>query len=224
MEKVVDGVFTFTGLVVGRVYLTVDDDGLSLIDASIPPAADKILDQLQKAGHQPADLKRILITHAHPDHVGALPKLVEATGAEVIISEGERAALEGEIPIPSAPTMIKPPKTVLENMKADRVISYGDKIPETLGGLIAFGTPGHAPGHTSFWQPDRKIIFVGDTIFNAPRLRLPYSFLTCDMAENIRSVQKIAELEPEVACFGHGKPYVDSTADILKRFAARASA
>ena len=221
MEKIVENLYTFTGLRMGRVYLTVDEDGLSLIDASVPPAAEKILDQVTKAGHQAADIKRILITHAHPDHVGAIPQLVEETGAEVIVTAGERAALEGEIPIPSAPTWIKPPKTILENMKADRVIQYDDEIPETLGGLIAVGTPGHAPGHVSFWQPDRKIVFVGDVIFNAPRMRLPYSFLTCDMAENIRSVKKVAALGAEVACFGHGKPLVENTATILNRFSAK---
>ncbi|MFK7806048.1 MAG: MBL fold metallo-hydrolase [Anaerolineae bacterium] len=218
MEKVVDGVYTFTGLIAGRVYLTIDDDGLSLIDASIPPAADKILDQLQKAGHQPSDLKRILVTHAHPDHVGAIPKLVAETGAEVIVSEGERAALEGEIAIPSAPGWLKPPKTILEDMKADRVIKYGDTVSETLGGLVAIATPGHAPGHTSFWQPDRKIMFIGDVIFNAPRMRMPYSFLTVDMAQNIRSVKNIIDLAPEVACFGHGKPLVQNTAEVLSKF------
>lgn len=218
MEKVVEGVYTFTKLMVGRVYLTIDEDGLSLIDASIPPAADKILEQLQQAGHKPADLKRILITHAHPDHVGAIPKLVAETGAEVIVSEGERAALEGEIPIPSAPGFIKPPKTVLEDMKADRIIKYGETVPESLGGLVAIATPGHAPGHTSFWQPDRKIMFIGDVIFNAPRMRMPYSFLTVDMAQNIRSVKNVVDLEPQVACFGHGKPLTQNTADILSKF------
>ena len=70
MIQVVDGVYTFTGLMAGRVYLLTEGDGLTLIDASIPSAGDKILAQLAKAGHKPTDVKRVLITHAHPDHVG----------------------------------------------------------------------------------------------------------------------------------------------------------
>jgi glyoxylase-like metal-dependent hydrolase (beta-lactamase superfamily II) len=108
MEQVVSGVHMFTGLMVGRVYLLEGDDGLTLIDASIPPAANKILQQLQAAGHQPGDVKRILITHAHPDHVGALPKLCAETGAQVWASAVEQPVIKGKTSITRAPARIRP--------------------------------------------------------------------------------------------------------------------
>ncbi len=100
----------------------------------------------------------------------------------------------------------------------------GEIIEGVLGGLTAVSTPGHAPGHLSFWQAERRILFTGDVIFNWPRLRLPFAMLTVDMAENIRSVGKVAALEPAVACFGHGKPILENTTEVIKGLAQKVGA
>ena len=224
MQQVVPGIYTFTGLIVGRVYLLTEGEGLTLIDAGIPPAGKKILAQLKEGGFSPSDLKRILITHAHPDHVGSVAELVAATGAKRIVPAGERAAFDGEIPIPSATGWLKPPKTILENMTADETLTDGDVLPDVMNGLQAISTPGHAPGHMAFWQPQRKILFCGDAIFNAPRTRLPLKMLTVDMAENIRSIAKLEKLKPNVICFGHGPPITENAAQRLTTFAKKVGA
>jgi glyoxylase-like metal-dependent hydrolase (beta-lactamase superfamily II) len=103
----------------------------------------------------------------------------------------------------------------------DQTVNDGDMI-EAFGGLQVIATPGHSPGHVSFWQPERKILFVGDTIMNAfssGGLRLPFTVSTPDMAENIRSVKKLAELDAEIACFGHGEPILDDAAAKIRAFA-----
>lgn len=166
MKEVVQGVYTFEGLMVGRVYLLEGGDGLTLIDASIGSAGNKILAQLRGAGHQPEDVKQILITHAHPDHVGSLKQLKEATRAMVVSSELEKPVIQGEMAVPRAPGGLRPPKTVYEQVEVDRVVEDGEVLEGVLGGLTAVFTPGHAPGHFSFWQPERRIIFTGDVIFN----------------------------------------------------------
>ena len=220
MIKIGPGVFTFTGLIAGRVYAIRDSDGVTLIDAGIPIAAARIMKQLTQSGFQVSDIKRILITHAHPDHVGSIPALKKVSGAEVIISKLEAPVLAGEIPIPRTERRLRPPKTFLKNMKADRTLQDGDVLPEVMNGLQAIATPGHAPGHTAFWQPDQRLLFCGDTIFNIPRkMRLPPAFLTVDMAEDIRSIKKLAALEPTVICFGHGKPITHNAAQQLQAFA-----
>lgn len=221
MQKVTDDVYTFDGLLVGRVYLLTAGDGLTIIDASIPSAGDKILEQLDAAGHPANTVKRILITHAHPDHVGAAGELVRVTGAQLIVPEGERAVIDGEMPVPRAGGWLKPPNTIFNDMKADQTLADGDILPNVLGGLQAVATPGHSPGHMSFWHPARKILFCGDTIFNAPIMKLPFAMLTVDMAENIRSLKKLAALEPDVVCFGHGKPLVKNAASVLAKFVAK---
>lgn len=221
MQTIIPGLYTFTGLIVGRVYLIEDPDGLTLIDTSIPSAGLKILQQIRDMGRQPADIKRILITHAHPDHVGSLPQLKRATGAEVIASALERPVIEGQTPIPRSSGRWQMPETTLSGTAVDHIVGANDILPEVMGGLHVLFTPGHAPGHLSFWQPVKGVLFCGDVLFNAPNLRLPPQILTVNPAENRRSVQKLADLEPKIVCFGHGRPLRHDAPYILRHFARK---
>ncbi|RMF82569.1 MAG: MBL fold metallo-hydrolase [Chloroflexi bacterium] len=233
MKQIAPGLYTFTGLLAGRVYLIQDDAALTLIDTGIASAADKIVKQLRQAGHQPSDVKHILITHAHPDHIGGLPKLKATTGAQVMCSTIERPVVEGQKPIPRpAPDELagvarflskrmpsgktEPPTPV------DREINDGDIVAEVMGGLHIIGTPGHAPGHISFWQPERRILFLGDVIMRFfGRMREPFRIVTVDPAQNRQSIQRIVALEPSVACFGHGTPLTEQATERLKAFATK---
>lgn len=233
MKQILPGFYTFTGLMVGRVYMIEDPDGVTLIDTSVPPAADRILKQLAEAGKQPSDVKRILITHAHPDHIGSLPKLKEATGAEVICSAGERPVVEGKIPIPVPDRKnqkgiwryINPPKQTPKGTPVDRELIDGDVLKEVMGGLHVLSTPGHSPDHISFWQPDQKVLIIGDVIMRLfGRMRLPFALVTVDMDEDKRSIKKLTGYEAQVVCFGHGEPISRNTAEIIRSFARKVGA
>src|SRR5918998_2718735 len=114
MKAVLSGVYTFTGLVTGRVYAIEDVDGLTLVDAGLSFAPGRIVGQLGAAGYAPGDVRRILVTHAHPDHVGGLPQLKALTGAEVIASAAERAVIEGRAPIARpGPEQLRGPQRLL---------------------------------------------------------------------------------------------------------------
>lgn len=220
MQDIAPGIRSFTGLIVGRAYLIEDADGLTLIDAGPGLAADRIIAQLRQAGRRPDEVKRILITHAHPDHVGGLKRLKELTGAQVIASALETPVIEGRMAVPRRAAKPRPPVTLFKPTSVDRVVADGDTI-DALGGLRVVFTPGHAPGHIAFWQPERKILFCGDVLFNLPGLRLPFALLTVDMAENIRSIKKIAELDAELVCFGHGRPLMQNAARRIRDFSAQ---
>ena len=209
MQQIVPGVHAFTGLLVGRVYALEDTDGLTLIDAGLGLAAGKVLKQLRASGRQPLDVKRILITHAHPDHVGGLAKLQAATGAQV-----EAHPLEWPLLAPQVSAL---PHTTT----ARREVQDGETLPQVLGGLQVILTSGHTRGHVSFWQPDRRLLFCGDVLLRLPRLRLPFAAFTVDMAENKCSIKQLAELNAEVVCFGHGQPLGHDAAAQLRAFAAK---
>lgn len=208
MQLIVPGVYTFTGLLVGRVYALESIDGLALIGAGLGLAANKVLKQLRAGGYSPSDVKRILITHAHPDHIGGLAKLQAATGAQVVAHPLDWPLLLRQVSaLPNTPAV-------------RREVQDGEILPEVLNGLQVILTPGHTHGHVSFWQPDRRLLFCGDVVMRLPRLRLPFAPFTVDMAENKRSIKKIAELNAEVVCFGHGQPLMHDAAQLCA-FAAK---
>lgn len=227
MKQVTDGVYCLGGMLAGRVYLIEDRDGLTLIDTAITRAGKQILREIEALEKKPTDVKRILITHAHPDHVGALPEIKRATRARVIASCVERPVIEGKIPIPRIPPeklkgliKIKLPSNKLPPTRVDMELNGGEVLP-ILGGLQAVATPGHAPGHLAFWQPERRLLFCGDVLFHLRDLSLPWTFITVDPELNKRSVKRIAELDSSIVCFGHGEPLMDNAAARVRSFAQR---
>jgi glyoxylase-like metal-dependent hydrolase (beta-lactamase superfamily II) len=102
-----------------------------------------------------------------------------------------------------------------------RTLNDNDLLP-ILGGLQVIFTPGHAPGHISFWQPERRVLIVGDVIFYFfNRMTQPLAALTVDMEENKRSIKKLVALKPDSLLFGHGIPIVGKAATPLDEFARR---
>ncbi len=226
MQKITDNLYTLDGMLVGRVYLIQDPDGLTLIDTSIAPRANAILKEIQKAGFKPTDVKRILITHAHPDHIGALNKIQAATGAAVWAGQVEADVIGGKSPIATPPRekvggimkFFIPSSTTFTPTPVARVLKDGDVLTEVLEGMVALHTPGHAIDHFAFWQPQRRILISGDVIFNMFGLTLPLPFFTVDMEQDKRSAARLIALNPDIICFGHGVPL--RGADATQKLAA----
>lgn len=221
MQQIIPQVYTFTGLMMGRVYALEDNDGLTIIDTSMEGADKKILEQLKAAGYRPEDVKRIIITHAHSDHVGGLVPLQAATNAEVWSHPLEKPVLQGEIPVPRRAKGLRMPETTLPKVQVTRTITAQSKLP-ILGNLQVIETPGHAPGHVSLWQPEKRLLITGDVVFYAfNRMTLPIGLFTVDQEQNKQSVRKILALKPEILLFGHGNPIVKEGYKTLEAFAKR---
>jgi glyoxylase-like metal-dependent hydrolase (beta-lactamase superfamily II) len=217
MKQISPRLHAFTGLLIGRVYCIEDEDGLTLVDAGLGLAAPKVLRQLQAAGYAPGDVKRILVTHAHPDHVGGLPALKAATGAQVICTAVEKPYTEGVAPVLAKG---RKPGKPMPGTPVDRAVQDGEEMREIYGGLQVVTTPGHSLGQAAFWQPERRVLICGDTMMNMLRLSLPFDAYTADMDLARQSVAKVARLEPDVVCFGHG-PVLTSAAAKVADFARR---
>jgi glyoxylase-like metal-dependent hydrolase (beta-lactamase superfamily II) len=206
--------------VVANPYLIVDPDELTLIDAGMPGNHKKILRYIAGLGYTPKDLRRILITHADFDHVGGLAALQTATGAHVYAHAIEAAAMAAGRPS----RKLKPGNVFAKLLfgitgrlfkaapvQVDELLTDGQTFP-VLGGLHVLETPGHTPGHLSFFAPSAGVLFVGDSIVSEKSgLHGSRGANNWDQSKSDESVQKQAALGARIVCSGHGPVVMDAT-------------
>lgn len=197
-----------------NVYIITEPDGLTLIDAGLPGAPKRILAAVTALGRSPRDVRRILLTHQHVDHIGGLAALAAATGAEAWASAGDAPAIEGRAPYETphgalgfAIRVIFMPR--LKPGAIAHVTREGETLPvlSAEGGLRAVETPGHTLGHISFYLPSRRLLFAGDAVRSSGgRLPLSPTPLNTDTAMALESVRKLAAMDIEACLPGHGAP------------------
>lgn len=151
------------------------------------------------------------ITHAHPDHQGGSHALCEERDIPLWCGAGDRMAAESGSFVSVAPPGLGGHLAGLlggPGHPVERVLAEGDAI----GDFEVVETPGHTPGHISFWRQRDGVVILGDVAFHrSPTtfragLREPFRSVTRDLAQNRRSARRIAELRPRLVCFGHGGP------------------
>jgi glyoxylase-like metal-dependent hydrolase (beta-lactamase superfamily II) len=207
--------------VIANPYLMIDSDGLTLIDAGIPGSEKKILKYIDSLGFAPADLKHILITHADYDHVGGLAALKNVCRARIYASKAEAEAIR----VGRSSRQLKPEKLMLKMMYAlanryakttpvevDHFLTGGQIFDEVLGGLLVVDTPGHTPGHISFFAPNAGILFAGDSMVSDDRgLYRSVIDNTWDHTQAVESVRKQVDLGASIVCTGHGPVVRDAS-------------
>ncbi len=98
----------------------------------------------------------------------------------------------------------------------------GGETLSPLGGLKVVHTPGHTPGSISLFSPQRKLLIVGDALrIWHETIRLPPKLVSADLIQAIESVKRIAQLDFDIICFGHGKPLTEDASakvgDLIKK-------
>lgn len=202
-----------------RVYLIVDDT-LTLVDSGLPLPTNGILKYIRSIGRQPDELKRILITHSHPDHVGGTLSLVRKTGAEIIAHRSETKRDSGNTlslgytgAFGSAPISIPLIGRTVVNM----TVADGDTL-SPHGGIRVIHTPGHTRGSVCFLLEESKILFTGDTIFSdGKHISRSVQFPGYDRDSYIRSLKRLSEFEFEGVFGGHGMPLLRDGSDVLRQ-------
>ena len=212
MTELLPGVWPVDGSVGCVTYLIVDADGVTLVDTGLRGNVPRIYATMRKAGRGPKDLKRIIVTHAHLDHINCLHKLKADTGAIVIAGEKDAGIISGKKPLNTMRGLFGVVFGALrlyyryKPVPVDRIIKDGEKL-DILGGLEAVSLPGHSAGNTGLYSASRKAFFTSDSIRVAGgKLLPPHPKFTADYPEALRSVGRIAGYEFETLLPGHGSP------------------
>jgi glyoxylase-like metal-dependent hydrolase (beta-lactamase superfamily II) len=228
-KQVVPGLFVIpTGVV--NTFLLDAADGCALIDAGLPDRVDDILRGITAAGKRPADVRHLIVTHAHPDHIGSLAAVQSATGAAVYCHPLDAAIVTagGEFrPLSVSPGLvswlvwrlfIRPilrryPR--VEPTLVDHHLSDGQVLP-IAGGLKVVHAPGHCAGQVALlWAAHGGVLLVADAAANVAGLRPSPAYE--DLAVGDQSLRRLSALDFQVACFGHGKAIVGEAAARFRR-------
>ncbi|MEU9007743.1 MBL fold metallo-hydrolase [Streptomyces sp. NPDC048551] len=214
---------------IGQAYLWQDGGAVTLIDAGHAGSADAIEGAMRSLGLVPERLERIVLTHCHRDHVGAAGELAARQGAEVAAHRLDAPVIRGELPVPE-PVLLdweiplyahglttpEAPAT-----RVDRELEDGDVLPFGDGAVVVHA-PGHTPGSIGVHLPAHGVLFTGDCVAGVGQVML--GVFNVDRARALDSFRRLAALEPQVACFGHGDPWVTDTAATLRAAADSATA
>lgn len=223
IEQVADDLHVIRGLV--NVHILKTDDGLAVLDTGFPGSAPKIRDGVRAIGGTPADVRHIIVTHAHPDHIGSAAALKRETGAIVWAHPVDAPILEagtGFRPIHASPGLVNRLLTrfvlgritSVEPVHVDRLLEDGG-CPSFLPDLQAIHAPGHCAGQIAFlWRRHGGVLFTADTCINMRGPKLPPA---CeDVAQARRSLERLKQLDFQMICFGHGRPVLTGGDTLLR--------
>ena len=200
MKQLAEDVWQLSGLLPNAVNTYVIGD--VLIDSGLALDKGRILKQLDGR-----TIRSHALTHAHIDHYGSSHAICDQLGIPLWCGADDAEAVE-------LGKMVGPGGRMVPAAKAHPVarrLREGDEV----GGFTVLDTPGHSPGHVSYWREADRTLLCGDVMwgFNPFLLRggirEPFLTFSPDPALNRDSARRLAALEPALVCFGHGPPLRD---------------
>jgi glyoxylase-like metal-dependent hydrolase (beta-lactamase superfamily II) len=209
-----------------NAWLVPEDDGLTLIDTTMKGAGKAIRAAADRLG---APIVRIVLTHAHGDHIGALDELAAALPqAEVIISARDARLLTKDKSLdPGEPQDKVSGSYTGAKTAPTRTVGHGDRIAS----LEVVATPGHTPGHIALLDTRDRTVYCGDVFSTIggvassaklyPRFP-PIRMGTWSPAIDLESARVLRALDPARLAPGHGK-LVEAPAAAMDAAIARAA-
>ncbi len=232
MKEVLPGVFQMTLTLSGfnpdsiNVYIVRSDNGYLLVDTGwdTPPAVDSMLKQMAESGIRFTDIKRVVVTHCHVDHLGMIGRYKKSHNAQIYYHKNEIALIRlrfrnGDQFIPMTDTFLQihgvpqseltPPEfqiPAVPNLVEPDVLLQGDeKIPAGDYTFEVVNTPGHTPGHISLYEPQKRFLISGDVLL--PTITTNAAFhvqhISNPLKKYANSLSTLRELDIELVLPGH---------------------
>ncbi len=206
-----------------NIFLIVEQK-ITIIDTGFRGSAKSIDHTLTKLGRSIVDVSHVFITHNHLDHIGGLPGIMEIAQAKIALHRADlnygkqglpySGFLKWLLKFPGIPffwpLIYATPDDIDIQLEGGEVFRF-------LGGMEVLHTPGHTPGSISLLFRQQKLIIIGDILNNGRReLRLTPRSVSSDMSQVRESVKRLAQLDFEILCFGHGRPIIGGASAVLK--------
>ena len=193
---------------------------LAIVDSGLPWNTGTVLRYIESIGRHPEDVSYILMTHAHPDHAGAARRLASRTGAKIVAHRSDvRRRIGGELTLNYMRVFgaLPWPVPFLERVPVAQLVEDGDLLP-IAGGIRVVYTPGHTAGSICFLEQSSRTLFSGDTIFSdGKHLSRSVPFPGYDRTSYRSSLARLATIEFEAVCGGHGAPLLNGGTGILNQ-------
>ncbi|MCH8161592.1 MAG: MBL fold metallo-hydrolase [Chloroflexi bacterium] len=216
-------------------YLIPGDDGYTLVDSgwNTPEAFAALEAELKEVGVSFDQIKRLLITHVHPDHYGLAGKIKEVCGAEVIVHQRERDfirsryrqpaqllermanwLIENGVPEDEMPDMQQssmPARAFVVPVDPDTVLWGGETLDFGVYRLEVYWTPGHSPGHICFYERAQRVLLTGDHVLPTvtPNVSLHPQQQGNPLGDYLASLERLMPLEVEEVLPAHEYSFPD---------------
>jgi glyoxylase-like metal-dependent hydrolase (beta-lactamase superfamily II) len=208
-------------------------DGVVLVDCGMHERGSvrELERALEQVGLELEDVRLLVCTHAHPDHVGQAATVQERAGCELWLHpRHEHAALAAEDPqaalvrrieiarqsgVPEAPlrrwaaARRDEPTGIATPLAPDREFLSGVTVETDLGTWTAYETPGHAPSHVVLHQPERRLLISGDHVLGRVSLYFDHGWTPDPVGESLASLALVEGLDVRLTLAGHARPFTD---------------
>ncbi|MEV5322947.1 MBL fold metallo-hydrolase [Nonomuraea sp. NPDC052634] len=204
----------------GQAYLWNDGGELTVVDTGIATSAAEIAAAIEELGMRKGDVRRVVLTHHHEDHSGGAAEISGWGEVSVMAHWQDAPVIRGDVPVPPLDLTDEerelhrdlgahllpaaPPCRVDQELKDGDVIDFG-------GGAHVLHQPGHTDGSIALYLPRFGVLFTGDTVAHVNGQVTPGVFHR-DRAAALRSFLRLADVDADLACVGHGAPITGARA------------